>query len=184
LLALTSLSSSCFSALQGLHIEDSELVGGLPVAPFLSSLRLLLLDWQAALDSPQALRAATRLTCLQLANHRAVEEGPGPLLVVQPAEAGEPLLAALAAMPALRCIEDFFGGFGHSCMLAWLRRCSCVLLRLAWLATHAGTRPCLGLACTKTARLRVTLLVNAMLPCVVQAARCGCFGLPQERRTL
>lgn len=97
------------SLLQALHVEENELEAGLPLGPMLSSLRELLLDWQAALDSPAALRAATRLSRLALSCHRAVDEGPGPGLTVRPAEAAEPLLAALASMPALRCVDDVFG---------------------------------------------------------------------------
>ncbi|EFN58645.1 hypothetical protein CHLNCDRAFT_140893 [Chlorella variabilis] len=100
---------AAMSQLQALHVEENELEAGLPLGPMLSSLRELLLDWQAALDSPAALRAATRLSRLALSCHRAVDEGPGPGLTVRPAEAAEPLLAALASMPALRCVDDVFG---------------------------------------------------------------------------
>lgn len=46
---------------QALHLEDNDLPG-LPPAPCLPGLRMLLLDWGTALDSAAALAAATRLT--------------------------------------------------------------------------------------------------------------------------
>lgn len=95
--------------LQGLHIEDNELAGPLPLAPYLRTLRELLLDWQAALDSPEALRAATSLSRLVLSGHRAVDLHADGTLTVRPARDAEPLLAALAAMPALRLVEDIQG---------------------------------------------------------------------------
>lgn len=94
---------------QGLHIEDNDLAGPLPLAPYLRTLRELLLDWQAALDSPEALRAATSLSRLVLSGHRAVDLHPDGTLTVRPAKDAEPLLAELAAMPALRLVEDIQG---------------------------------------------------------------------------
>lgn len=64
------------------------------------------MDWQAALDSPEALRAASCLSRLVLSGHRAVDLHADGTLTVRPAQAAEPLLAALAAMPALRLVED------------------------------------------------------------------------------
>lgn len=94
---------------QGLHIEDNDLASPLPLAPYLRTLQELLLDWQAALDSPEALRAATSLSRLVLSGHRAVDLHPDGTLTVRPAKDAEPLLAALAAMPALRLVEDIQG---------------------------------------------------------------------------
>ncbi|PRW39121.1 adenylate cyclase [Chlorella sorokiniana] len=95
--------------LLGLHVEDNDLAGPLPLAPYLRTLRELLLDWQAALDSHEALRAATSLSRLVLSGHRAVDLHPDGTLTVRPAQSAEPLLAALAAMPALRLVEDIQG---------------------------------------------------------------------------
>lgn len=103
---------------QGLHIEDNELAGPLPLAPFLLSLRELLLDWQAALDSPPALAAATRLSRLVLNGHRAVDLHADGGLTVRPAAAAEPLLAALAAMPTLRRVDDIQGEVSEA--LGWV----------------------------------------------------------------
>lgn len=96
--------------LQGLHLEDNELAGGLPHAPCLAGLRELLLDWQAALDSAAPLRGATALTRLVLSGHRAVDLVGERRLAIRPAAAAEPLLAALAALPALRAVEDVLVG--------------------------------------------------------------------------
>ncbi|KAL4440373.1 hypothetical protein ABPG75_003374 [Micractinium tetrahymenae] len=96
--------------LQGLHIEDNELAGGLPHAPCLAGLRELLMDWQAALDSAASLRAAIALTRLILSGHRAVDLVGEQRLAIRPAAAAEPLLATLAALPALRRVEDVFVG--------------------------------------------------------------------------
>lgn len=96
---------------QGLHLEDNELTGELPLAPYLVSLRELLLDWSTALDASAALAAATHLTRLVLSGHRAVDPDPAHAqgLRIRPAAAAEPLLAALAAHPSLRAVEDIFG---------------------------------------------------------------------------
>lgn len=95
--------------LQCLHVEENEFEAGLPLHPYLRNLRELVMDWQAALDSPTSLQAATALSRLVLCNHRAVDEGPGPGLTVRSAEAAEPLLSVLSVMPALRAVEDVFG---------------------------------------------------------------------------
>lgn len=95
---------------QGLHVEDNELAGGLPPAPCLAGLRELLLDWQAALDSAAALRSAIALSRLVLSGHRAVDPVGERRLAIRPTAAAEPLLATLAALPALRRVEDVFVG--------------------------------------------------------------------------
>lgn len=109
LLHMRLLPPFLFSTPQALHLEDNELVGPLPLGPFLRSLRELLLDWQAALDSPPALATATRLSRLVLSGHRAVDLHADGGLTVRPAAAAEPLLAALAAMPSLALVEDVQG---------------------------------------------------------------------------
>lgn len=107
--APAALSPHIAPHLQGLHLEDNDLEGGLPLAPYLLGLRELLVDWQTALDSPDALRAAPALTRLILSGHRAVDLLEGGRLRVRRGEAADPLLAALAAMPSLRRVDDVFG---------------------------------------------------------------------------
>lgn len=65
----------------------------------------MVLDWQCALDSPEALRRAPQLTRLCLAGHRAVDVDDQGGLRVRPAAAAEALLQALAAAPALRQVR-------------------------------------------------------------------------------
>lgn len=86
----------------------------LPTGPYLRHLRELLIDWRDALRCPAALSAATALTRLVLNNHLALRpaqpQGHAPLpasaTAVLSAEASEPLLAALAGLPALRLLQD------------------------------------------------------------------------------
>lgn len=96
--------------MQGLHLEENELAGGLPRSPYLLGLQELLLDWQTALDSAPALRAATRLSRLVLSGHRAADLGGPQGVAIRPPAAAEPLLAALAAMPRLARVDDVFVG--------------------------------------------------------------------------
>lgn len=77
----------------------------LPAGPYISSLRELLLGWHMALASPAALRAATRLSRLVLWR-TALQEEPQDPGIDMSAEAGEALVEALAAMPALRRMDD------------------------------------------------------------------------------
>ena len=80
------------------------------MAPYLLGLRELLVDWQTALDSPDALGAPRpRSPRLILSGHRAVDLLEGGRLRVRRGEAADPLLAALAAMPSLRRVDDVFG---------------------------------------------------------------------------
>jgi hypothetical protein len=58
---------------------------------------------------PRICTAAARLSRLVLNNHRAVDLAGQGGLTVRPAAAAEPLLDALAAMPALALVEDVFG---------------------------------------------------------------------------
>ena len=93
---------------QALHCEENNLPS-LPAAPYLSSLRELLVDWRTLMAAPAFLRAATQLTRLIL--NRFVPAvppagGQGPL--GPPAGAGEALLAELAAMPALQRVDEVY----------------------------------------------------------------------------
>ena len=97
---------------QALHCEENDLAA-LPACPCLSNLRELLLDWRTAMASPAALQAATRLTRLILSKYQpAVPPGGGAgVLAQQLAQqpgAADALLAALAALPALRWVDDVF----------------------------------------------------------------------------
>lgn len=140
----TGVHPGNLGCLQGLHLEDNELAGGLPHAPCLAGLRELLLDWQTALDSASALRAATALTSLILSGHRAVDLVGERRLAIRPAAAAEPLLATLAALPALRRVEDVFVG-GEDVVTApvaavmWQLGGRCPHLRVGLLQdTHVG----------------------------------------------
>ena len=84
---------------QALHCEENKLPS-LPAAPYLSSLRELLVDWPTLMAAPAFLRGATQLTRLILNRYQppwVPPGGPG---------AGEALLAELAALPALRRVDD------------------------------------------------------------------------------
>ncbi|PRW33171.1 small GTP-binding [Chlorella sorokiniana] len=92
------------SHLLALHCEQNSFAA-LPPGPYLCSLRELLLGWHMALASPAALQAATRLTRLVLWR-TSLQDGPMDPSLDLPAVAGEPLVNALAAMPALRRVDD------------------------------------------------------------------------------
>lgn len=89
--------------LQALHIEENS-IQALPAGAYLGGLRELLLDWHTALGSAAALRAATQLSRLVLGPWVQVDDTTRP----PGAAVGEQLLAALAAMPALRLVEEAF----------------------------------------------------------------------------
>ncbi|KAI7841155.1 hypothetical protein COHA_005121 [Chlorella ohadii] len=90
--------------LHALHCEQNSFAA-LPLGPYLSGLRELLLGWHMALASPAALQAATRLSRLVLWR-TALQEEPRDPGIDLPAEAGEALVEALAAMPVLRRVDD------------------------------------------------------------------------------
>lgn len=89
---------------QALHCEQNRF-SALPLGPYLCSLRELLLGWHTALGSTAALRAATRLSRLVLWR-TSLQEAPADPEIDLPAEAGESFVEALAAMPALRRVDD------------------------------------------------------------------------------
>lgn len=89
---------------QALHCEQNRF-GVLPVGPYLCGLRELLLGWDQALRSPAALHAATRLSRLVLWR-TSLQDVPMDPVIDLPAEAGEALVETLAAMPALRRVDD------------------------------------------------------------------------------
>ena len=107
---------------QALHCEQNRF-GVLPVGPYLCGLRELLLGWDQALRSPAALHAATRLSRLVLWR-TALHDAPMDPVIDLPVEAGEALVETLAAMPALRRVDDNMkhpGTFVHGlCMGAGL----------------------------------------------------------------
>ena len=107
---------------QALHCEQNRF-GVLPVGPYLCGLRELLLGWDQALRSPAALHAAARLSRLVLWR-TALHDAPMDPVIDLPVEAGEALVETLAAMPALRRVDDNMkhpGTFVHGlCMGAGL----------------------------------------------------------------
>lgn len=93
-------------------------------APLLRGLRELVLSWHTAFASAAALRAAPQLSRLVLAHDSVADpmedQGLGP---AGGAAAAEGLLAALAAMPALAHLDDFFPDGTRGVPSAWLRSC-------------------------------------------------------------
>lgn len=76
--------------------------------PCLSSLRELLLDWRTAMASPAALRCAAQLSRLILSRYQpAVPPADIQELLARRPDA-DALLDALAALPALRRLDDVY----------------------------------------------------------------------------
>ena len=106
--AAALLPCHAWPGLQALHLEDNSFEE-LPAGPYLARLEELVLDWGCALGSPAALRSASHLSrlVLQQFRHNLPDLGLAVALAL-PDEAGGALLEALAAMPALRLVEDVF----------------------------------------------------------------------------
>jgi hypothetical protein len=92
--------------LRALHCEENDIVA-LPVAPYLSNLRELLADWRTLLAAPDFLRSAAQLSRLILHRFQPSLAG-GAIHLAQPPGAGPALLAALAALPSLRRVDDVY----------------------------------------------------------------------------
>ena len=99
---------AALTQLRALHLEDNALAG-LPPTPLWAGLRELVVDWPAALHGAGALAGATALTRLVLTPWRETDGGLDPTAdEEEDAVAGEALLGALAALPALRLVQDVF----------------------------------------------------------------------------
>ncbi|KAI7845250.1 hypothetical protein COHA_001292 [Chlorella ohadii] len=125
--------------LQALHCEENNFAA-LPVAPYLTNLRELLVDWRTLLASPGFLGSATQLSRLVLQRFQSLVPpvpGGGAGFITHPLGAGEALLAALAAMPSLQRVDDVYeagnqthwvtacgGDIGICCTGLW---CPCIL---------------------------------------------------------
>ncbi len=100
----------CSLPRQALHCEENNFAA-LPVAPYLTNLRELLVDWRTLLASPGFLGSATQLSRLVLQRFQSLVPpvpGGGAGFITHPLGAGEALLAALAAMPSLQRVDDVY----------------------------------------------------------------------------